>query len=42
MRQFILLKLFIIFAGVAAIGGAVVWGFAQSTEVRGDDGGTLS
>jgi hypothetical protein len=30
------LKLFIILVALAAAGGAGVWGFAQSTEVRGD------
>jgi hypothetical protein len=36
MRQSIVLKTFIGLAAMAAIGGAVVWGVAQSTEVRGD------
>jgi hypothetical protein len=35
MRQTIVLKTFLIVAAMAAIGGAVVWGVAQSPEVRG-------
>jgi hypothetical protein len=34
MKQSILLKIFIVLAGVAAIGGAVVWGSSE-VEVRG-------
>jgi hypothetical protein len=35
MRQSIVLKLCIVFAGVATMGGAVVWGLTQNKEVRG-------
>jgi hypothetical protein len=35
MRQSIVLKSFLIVGAMAAIGGAVVWGVAQSAEVRG-------
>ena len=32
MKQSILLKIFIVLVALAVIGGAVVWGVAQSTE----------
>jgi len=35
MKQSNIMKSFVIIAAVAAIGGAVVWGVAQSAEVRG-------
>jgi hypothetical protein len=36
MKQPILIEIFIVIAGVAAIGGAVFAGLASSTEIRGD------
>jgi hypothetical protein len=39
MRQSIVLKLFIIIVAGVAAGGAMVWGFVQSKEVRGESAG---
>jgi hypothetical protein len=39
MKQSIILKLFIVLVGVAAVGGAAFLGFRHASEVRGDTDG---